>query len=207
MSKFDFSTTGLPSNPHWMLAAQLCFEWLGDHMTMFGPERHLAFMENQPVGAARRIFAACDDFSPELITVLLLGPAKSTLVESVAAERLARKLFDGRVVDLIKALNDPALQADADDGMRRDIGRIVLAEGISTMNDQLIGRKRIDAHHHVRWKILAHLEEQGKALKGQDPVLDDQFADALKQSRAALEALDADAARNAGMPPRKPPGR
>lgn len=206
MSKYDYSTTGLPSTPHWILAAQLCFEWLGEHMKMFGPERHIAFMENQPVGAARRIFATCDDFSPELIAVLLLGPAKSTLVESPAAERLARHLFDGRVVELIKVLENPQLQASADENMRRDAGRVVLAEGISTMNDQLIGRKRIDAHHHVRWKILAHLEEQGKILAGVDPRLDEQFADALKQSRAALEALDAAATRNAGIPP-KPPGR
>lgn len=201
MSKFDYSQTALPSNPHWMLAVDLCHKWLGEHMTMFGPERHIAFMHNQPVAAAKRVFDNCDQFTPECITVLLLGPAKGTLVETAGAEHMARHLFGDRVVDLVLALQNPALQQQADAQMMRDIGRIVLAEGISTMNDQLIGRKRIDAHHNVRWNILRHLEEQATLIGGADPKLDELFADALKQSRTALEALDAGAAKKPPAPP------
>lgn len=202
MSKFDYSQTGLPSNPHWMLAVDLCHQWLGKNMTMFGAERHIAFMHNQPVGAAKRVFDNCDDFSQESITVLLLGPAKGDLIESEGAERMARHLFGDRVVELVHALHAPELQKKADTAMLRDIGRIVLAEGISTMNDQLIGRQRIDRHHQVRWDILRHLEDQGQRIAGADPKLDALFADALVQSRAALEALDAAAA--AKKPPTPP---
>lgn len=202
MSKFDYSQTGLPSNPHWMLAADLCHQWLGTNMTMFGPERHLAFMANQPVAAAKRVFDNCDQFTPECITVLLLGPAKGDLIETEGAERMARHLFGDRVVDLVQALSDPAAQAKADASLLRDVGRIVLAEGVSTMNDQLIGRARIDRHHQVRWDILRHLEDQGQRIAGTDPKLDVLFADALVQSRAALEALDAAAA---GKKPPTPP--
>lgn len=201
MSTFDYSQTGLPSNPHWMLAVDLCHQWLGAHMTMFGPERHVTFMFNQPVGAAKRVFDNCDQFTPECITVLLLGPAKGTLIETGGAERMARHLFGDRVVELVRALHDPKLQKSADAAMMRDIGRVVLAEGISTMDDQLIGRRRIDRHHQVRWNILRHLEEQGTLIAGTDPRLDDLFADALKQSRAALEALDAAAAKKPPSPP------
>lgn len=198
---FDYSTTGLPSNPHWMLAAQMCHQWLGRHMTMFGPERHLAFMQNQPVAAARRVFDNCDDFSSDCITVLLLGPAKDSLIESAASEFMARQLFGDGVVEIVKAMFDMESQAKAAPHVQRDCGRIVLAEGISTMNDQLIGRARIDRHHAVRWNILLHLEEQADILKGRDPKLDALFADALLQSRQALEALDAAAGQK---PPRGP---
>ena len=201
MSKFDYSQTGLPSNPHWMLAVDLCHQWLGTNMTMFGAERHIAFMHNQPVAAAKRVFDNCDQFSQESITVLLLGPAKGDLIESEGAERMARHLFGDRVVDLVHVLHDPELQKIADPALLRDVGRIVLAEGISTMNDQLIGRQRIDRHHQVRWDILRHLEEQGQRIAGADPQLDALFADALVQSRAALEALDAAAAKKPPAPP------
>ncbi len=201
MSKFDYSQTGLPSNPHWMLAVDLCHQWLGTNMTMFGAERHIAFMHNQPVAAAKRVFDNCDQFSQESITVLLLGPAKGDLIESEGAERMARHLFGDRVVDLVHVLHDPELQKTADPALLRDVGRIVLAEGISTMNDQLIGRQRIDRHHQVRWDILRHLEEQGQRIAGADPALDALFADALVQSRAALEALDAAAAKKPPAPP------
>lgn len=202
MSKYDYSQTGLPSSPHWMLAADLCYQWLGAHMRMFGPERHLAFMTNQPVAAAKRVFDNCDQFTPECITVLLLGPAKGDLIETAGAERMARHLFGDRVVDLVHALSDPELQKSADAAMLRDVGRIVLAEGISTMNDQLIGRQRIDRHHQVRWDILRHLEAQAGRIAGADPKLDALFADALVQSRQALEALDA--AASAKKPPTPP---
>ena len=205
---FDYSQTGLPSNPHWMLATDLCHQWLGEHMTMFGPKRHIDFMFNQPAGAAKRVFDNCDQFTPECITVLLLGPAKGTLIETTGAERMARHLFGDRVVDLIQALHDPAAQAKADPVMLRDIGRIVLAEGISTMNDQLIGRdaielksraafagnpdrmRMLDHQHQVRWSLLTHLEEQAALLRGVDPKLDDLVRDAARHGRSALETID-----------------
>lgn len=200
---FDYNQTALPSNPQWMLACDLCKEWLDAHMTMFNAERRESFMFNQPIAAAKRVFDGCDAFSAESVTVLLLGPAKETLIETPGAERMARRLFGQRVVDMIKTLYDPALLADADADMQRDVGRIVMAEGISTMNDQLIGRARIDPHHQVRWNILLHLENQGRILTGRDPQLDDAFNDALIQSRLALEALD----RAAGKPsPTAPTG-
>lgn len=191
MSMFDYSQTGLPSNPQWMLATDLCHQWLGAHMPMFSPERHLAFLSNQPIAAAKRVFDNCDQFTPESITVLLLGPAKDDLIETAGAARLARRMFGDGVVDLIQALRDPALQQSADPMLLRDIGRIILAEGISTMKDQLIGRQRIDRHHAVRWDILRHLEDQGRRIVGADPALDVLFADALIQARQSLEALDA----------------
>jgi hypothetical protein len=203
-ASFDYGTTGLPSNPQWMLACDLCHEWLGAHMTMFSPERHLAFMQNQPVAAARRIFDTCDPFTADSITALLLGPAKGTLIETPGAERMARRLFGARVVDLVKCIDAPELLAAADADMQRDVGRIILAEGISTMNDQLIGRSRIDRHHQTRWDILLHLEQQGRILAGRDPQLDALFADALAQSRAALEALDRAANQPSPKAPRQP---
>lgn len=201
---FDYNQTGLPANPQWMLACKLCHGWLGAHMTMFSAERHLAFMVNQPVAAARRVFDNCDPFTADSITVLLLGPAKGTLVETAGAERMARHLFSDRVVDMVKCIDNPELLAEADEEMQRDVGRIILSEGISTMNDQLIGRSRIDAHHQVRWNILSHLEEQARILAGRDPQLDVLFADALVQSRAALEALDRASNQTAAKTPRKP---
>jgi hypothetical protein len=62
------------------------------------------------------------------------------------------------------------------------------------MNDQIIGRKRIDKHHQVRWNILKELEAEFKKVKGQNPKLDVIFIEALKKSRKALEDLDMAAA-------------
>jgi hypothetical protein len=58
------------------------------------------------------------------------------------------------------------------------------------MNDQLIGRARIDKHHQVRWNILKNLETEFANVKGENPKLDVVFEEALKKSRAALTALD-----------------
>jgi hypothetical protein len=86
--------------------------------------------------------------------------------------------------------------------MERDLGRLTLAENISMMHDQLIGRARIDAHHPVRWRMLLDFEAAQRALAGRDPALDKAYAAALAQSRAALEALDG-AKPNAPQPPRR----
>jgi hypothetical protein len=49
-----------------------------------------------------------------------------------------------------------------------------------------------------------HLEQQGRILAGRDPQLDALFADALAQSRAALEALDRAANQPSPKAPRQP---
>jgi hypothetical protein len=70
------------------------------------------------------------------------------------------------------------------------------------MEDQLIGRARIDAHHQTRWKILAGLEEGFAKVKGETPGIDKVFAEALVQSRDALTKLDqAAAAKKTPKPP------
>lgn len=194
---FDLSTTSLANKPQWQHAADICHAWLTQNMSMFGPDRILSFMKNQPVAAAERIMAHCDDVSEETVTVLLLGPAKGLLIENRADERQARAIFGDRAVDLILTLENPVNAIDAQ--MSRDAVRISLAEGLSTMNDQLIGRARIDAHHQTRWRILQGLEAFHAQVNGQNPALDVVFADGLKRSRAALEALD-----NAPKAPRSP---
>lgn len=200
----DYSKTGLPANPRWEAAAVACYDWLAQHMPMFGPARRESFIVNQPGAAARLILQSCGDWSEECITAALLGPAKSML-EDPEAQAEARRLFGDRAVDLMLAANDPSrlqggMQADAQ--MERDLGRLTLAENISMMHDQLIGRARIDAHHPVRWRMLLDFEAAQRALAGRDPALDKAYAAALAQSRAALEALDG-AKPNAPQPPRR----
>lgn len=200
MTDFDYSTTGLDDNPKWKVAAEVCHQWLTQNMTMFGPERIVNFMHNQPVAAAKRIFDNCPDWSEESITLLLLGPAKDALISDDAKEAFSRQFFGDRTVDLLKTLMDGKNATDTD--MVRDAKRIFVAEAISTMNDQMIGRMRIDAHHQTRWKILGNLEETFKTVKGQDPALDALFEDAMAQSKDALTKLDvAAAAKKAPKPP------
>lgn len=100
-----------------------------------------------------------------------------------------RQVFGDRAIELMKYVSGlSAVQFDTD--MPLDATRLFLVEGLSTMNDQLIGRARIDKHHQVRWDILKGLEQQFAAVKGQNPALDAIFEAALVKSRDALEALD-----------------
>lgn len=204
---FDYSTSGLPDNDRWRVAAAVCNQWLDDNMSMFGPERIANFMRNQPVAAARRIIENCDEWSEESVTLALLGPAKGALVANPESEKAARHIFGDRAVDLMHAMIEPSKAKDQD--MTRDINRIFIVEGISTMTDQMIGRAKIDRHHETRWNILHDLERTHATIKGQDPALDALFEDAAKKSHDALEALDRAAAASAKKPfnpPRNPPG-
>ncbi len=182
---FDYAASGLPDNKQWKAATVLCNEWLNRNMSMFGPERIARFMLNQPVTAAKLIMENCPDWSEESVTLALLGPAKESLLAGVAA---ANDIFSTRTTALLAAM---AGKGVADAAMERDMTRLFLVEGLSTMNDQLIGRKQIDKHHQVRWNILHELEKNFSDVKGKNPALDVIFAQALKDSRAALQALDA----------------
>lgn len=183
---FDYSASGLPNNEKWQNAAALCHKWLTDNMSIFGPERIASFMKNQPVRAAQNIISNCPDHTEELVTLALLGPAKSDLLQDEVA---ARFIFGDRTVELLRYMAGmSAVKFDAD--MPKDAVRLFLVEGLSTMHDQLIGRARIDRHHETRWNILKQFETEFARVKGQNPGLDALFEDGLKKSRAALEALD-----------------
>lgn len=197
---FEYSKTGLPQNQKWEKAAAACHEWLNKNMGMFGPERIASFMEHQPVAAAKLIITQCPDYTEESITLALLGPAKGQLLEM---ETIAASVFGGRAVELMKYM-DGRSAVQFDQNMPVDAARLFLVEGLSTMNDQLIGRARIDKHHQVRWNILNGLEANFAVVKGQNPGLDSIFAEALVKSRAALEALD-NKAKNALPKSPKPP--
>ncbi len=198
---FEYKNAGLPANEKWELASKMCNRWVDDKMgKMFGPERIKDFMHNQPVAAAKRLLNDAGDASEESVTLALLGPAKGILMAPGEAEVLLRHTFGDRAVDLMHTLADPSKAKDA--AMSRDANRIFLIEGISTMEDQLIGRARIDAHHQTRWKILAGLEAGFAKVKGETPGIDKVFADALVKSRDALTKLDqAAAAKQAPKPP------
>lgn len=201
---FDYKQSGLPARDTWELAAKMCNRWLDDNMKMFGPERIANFMNDQPVSAAKNLLAHCPDVTAESVTVVLLGPAKESLLAGSEMEVLMRHVFGDRAVDLVRSMADPALAIDA--AMRRDAGRIFLVEGLSTMNDQMIGRERIDAFHQKRWDILRNLETRFEDIRGQDPALDTLFIDAAQKSRATLEALDTAAANKPAAPKTpKPP--
>lgn len=188
---FDYKKTGMPEKKEWIAASHLCFAWLNQHMSMFGPERILNFMGNQPIAAAKLIMENCDDWSDESVTLALAGPAKSALPA-------IQNIVSTRTFDLLKAYVTG--EKPSDPTIERDCVRLFLVEGLSTMNDQLIGRKRIDKHHQVRWNILGNLEKNFAGVKGQNPKLDLIFETALKESRLALEALDA-AAKKKPNPP------
>jgi hypothetical protein len=200
---FDYSTSGLPENDRWKVAADICNQWLNENMSMFGPERINNFMHNQPIAAGKRIMDNTQDWSEESVTVTLLGPAKGALIANPQAEKVARHIFGDRAVDLVRTLlEDPTAATDAN--MTRDANRIFIVEGVSTMTDQMIGRAKIDRHHETRWQILNDLERTHKTIKGQDPALDTVFEEAAKKSHDALEALDKAAAAVAKKP-FKPP--
>jgi hypothetical protein len=202
---FDYSTSGLPENKRFQVAVGLCYDWLNENMSMFGPERIANFMHNQPIAAAKRIMDNCSDWSEESVTLALLGPAKGELLANPQVEKVARHIFGDRTVDLLSAMVDPSAKPDAE--MTRDMHRIFIVEGISTMNDQMVNRKRIDAHHQTRKNILADLETNFAKVKGENPGLDTVFEDAAVKSHAALDALDKAAAaqpKNPNKPPRPP---
>lgn len=198
---FDYSTSGLPQNDRWNVATQICNQWLNENMTMFGPERINSFMHNQPIAAAKRIMDNTNDWSEESVTLALLGPAKSALLANPQAEAVGRHIFGDRTIDLLQAMADPS-KADAE--MIRDMNRIFIVEGVSTMTDQMIGRAKIDRFHETRWNILHDLERTHATIKGQDPALDKIFEEAAKKSHDALEGLDRAAAAVAKKP-MKPP--
>lgn len=199
---FDYSKSGLPANPLWELCTKMCNRWLDTRMKMFGPDRIENFMNDQPVTAAKNLLAHCPDVSPESVMVALLGPAKEALVQGAEMEVLMRHTFGDRAVDLAQTLFDPSKAVDAD--MQRDAERLFLVEGLSTMTDQMIGRQRIDPHHHTRWDLLHRFEARFPDIKGRDPGLDALFEDALQKSRETLEGLDRAAAAKKHQP--KPPG-
>jgi hypothetical protein len=178
---FDYETSGLPDNPQWKAAVETCHTWLTKHMSnMFGPERLIRFMHNQPITAAKHIMRNSPDWSEESVTLALLGPAKDAVMEGDVFSDKAKALFEAMTE---KRTPDAAQQ--------RDLVRLFLVDGLSTMNDQLIGRERIDKHHAVRWELLRGFEQAFTGIKGRNPILDGLFHKALADSRAALEKLDA----------------
>ncbi|MDD9900629.1 MAG: hypothetical protein OXT65_06585 [Alphaproteobacteria bacterium] len=197
---FNYKSTGLPDNRGWEFAAHICHAWVSQSMgRMFGPDRINNFMQNQPVTAAKRIMDHCDDWSESSVTIALLGPAKMTLLEDEKSELMARGLFGDRVVDTLWAMQSSHMARDAE--MERDMVRVYMVESLSGMHDQIIGRKKIDKMHHIRWNMLEGYEKNFARIKGQNPALDKIFEDSLKQSRTSLEALDKAAAQNKPKPP------
>ncbi len=174
---FDYSKAGLPDKREWRAAADMCYTWLLEHMSMFGPERIARFMLNQPVTAAKLIIENCPDWSEESVTLALLGPAKESADDSFGEKTKA--LLDAMIGRRI-----------ADAAQERDLIRLFLVEGLSTMNDQLIGRAHIDQHHQTRWKILRDLEKDFSDVRGKNLALDSIFEKALADSRAALLTLE-----------------
>lgn len=211
MSKavFNYETAGLPDDPAYRAAVAQCHDWLLENMSVFGPERIASFMHNQPINAARLLLEKTESPSRESVILALLGPAKFDLIAApdgkgvdLALEAASRIRYGNRTVDLLLHMAGEA-KAPQDAELVRDANRLFMVEGLSTMNDQLIGRKRIDPHHAVRWTILQNLEKNFTDLRGQNPGLDPIFIQALAELRAALEALDAAAAAK-GKPPRGP---
>jgi hypothetical protein len=186
---FDYSKSGLPDNVKWKNAAAFCNKWLDQNMSMFGPERIASFMEHQPVAAAKLIIANCPGYSEDSITLALLGPARQIFMQNERGLEMAELIFGSRTVALMKYLDGQAIP-NGDTGMPVDANRLFLVEGLSGMNDQIIGRAKIDKHHQVRWNMLNHYESTFAGIKGQNPAIDKIFAEALVKSRAALEALD-----------------
>lgn len=195
---FDYSQSGLPAHDTWALCMRMCHRWLQENMGHFGEERLTGFMMHQPVQAAKNLLHTCPDVSDAAIMLVLLGPAKGALLAGAEMDVLLRHSFGDAAVDLMHALEDPALVQDA--ARQREINRIFMAEGISTMTDQMIGRARIDAFHQKRREILQGLEARFAEIKGADPALDALFEDAARRSRQSLDALD-DAAKKHPKPP------
>lgn len=187
---FDYSKSGLPANTKWENAAKFCKAWLDRNMSMFGDDGIENFMMHQPVAAAKLLLDKCPDASEESITLALLGPAVGIFMQNERGHEMAEAIFGERTLALMKYTNGIAIP-NGDAGMPIDANRLFLVQGLSSMNDQLIGRARIDKHHQVRWNMLKNFEAGYADIKGENPGLDPIFEDALKRSRAALEALDA----------------
>jgi hypothetical protein len=196
---FDFNKTGLAQKAEWVISVKACHAWLTEHMSMFGQKGIENFMLGQPVKAAQTLLAACDDISDAAITAVLLGPARSDILRDYA---VTKNFFAPESLLLIKAREEGDF---SNAGLNRDLVRVMLAEGVSSMNDQLIGRAKIDRHHPVRWRMLDDFERFYADVAGQNPKLDVVFADCLAKSRAALEALGprpVDAQPNPARPPK-----
>src|SRR4051812_26977794 len=118
---FDYSSSGLPDNPHWKAAAQICYDWLMKNMSMFKPEQIARFMLNQPVAAAKLIMENCPDWSEESVTLALLGPAKDVVLEN--------DIFSDKAKALFEAMTEKRV---ADTAQKRDMTRLFLVEGLST---------------------------------------------------------------------------
>lgn len=195
-------------NDNWSFGIEVCYQWLCKHMSMFGVKGIENFMQNQPIAAAHLIHDKCDAPSTESITVALLGPAKFDMIdtnsdaEGIMLEMKTRKVLGDKTIDLIRHM---AGDTSNDPDILRDANRLFLVEGLSTMNDQLIDRKRIDKHHQVRWNILKGLEKDFASVKGENPKLDVIFVECLKKSRISLEALDTAAQQKKNTPIVKPP--
>ncbi len=185
---FDYAKTGLPDKPEWRAAVEICHAWLTKNMIMFGPERIENFMKNQPLTAANLIMENSEEWSEDSVTMALLGPAKADVFDEKGAFHARAGEFGEKTKALFKAMTEEGHAPDAE--QRRDMVRLFLVEGLSTMNDQMIGRKKADGFHEKRWIILRDLERDFSAVKGQNPALDDLFEKAAKESRATLEALD-----------------
>lgn len=198
--EYKFENHDLEDRKDYRKALEICHEWLTQHMgRMFNPAQIGNFMKDQPITAAKLLLNQTDSPSDASVLVAMLGPAKFDMIDhkdnpnGAEKEQKARAIFGEDTLNLIKAMaGQPALMTAQ---VERDMVRLFLVEGLSTMNDQLIGRKRIDPHHQVRWNILNNLESNFVKIKGQNPRLDPLFEDALHQSRAALEALDAKASK------------
>lgn len=198
--EFNYDDHDLPDNKQYRNALEICHRWLTAHMgKMFNQKQIGNFMKDQPITAAKHIMERTDNPSEASIIAAMLGPAKFDMInhpdhpQGEAYEDFAKKAFGEDTVNLIRYI--AGLSHMPAQTLERDRVRLFMVESLSTMHDQLIGRKRIDPHHQVRWDLLKNLETGFKAVKGQNPQLDPLFEDALKQSRAALEALDAAAAK------------
>ena len=185
---FKYEETGLPDNPRYRIACNICLAWLRTHMGQFGEEGLSRFMHGQPVAAAKRLLEHCPDTGEDAIVLVLMGPNKGALIEDAAfIKQKIPGFYTDRAASMLKAMAGQDKPSDFD--MARDIIRIKMNEDLSGMQDQIIGRKNIDAHHAVRWNMLESFEKFFTAVKGQNPKLDRIYEDALKQSRASLEAL------------------
>lgn len=207
--EFSYNDHDLPENKQYRLALDICHKWLTAHMgRMFNQKQIGNFMKDQPITAAKNLMNKTEEASEASIIAAMLGPAKFDFIDhpenprGSESEAFAIQNFGADTVNLLRYM--AGLSYLESPMLERDKTRLFMVEGLSTMHDQLIGRKRIDPHHQVRWNILNDLESGFKAVKGQNPQLDPLFEEALKQSRQALEALDkaAEVKKNNAKPPR-----
>lgn len=207
--EYSYEQHDLPDNAQYRAALEICHRWLTAHMgRMFSAKQIGNFMKDQPITAAKHLMERTDNPTETSILVAMLGPAKFDMInhsqnpDGAQNEAFAIKTFGIDTVNLIRYIAGMPHQENTT--LERDKVRLFMVEGLSTMHDQLIGRKRIDPHHEVRWNILRDLETNFKKIKGQNPQLDPLFEDAMKQSRAALEALDTEATAKKPQTPKPP---